>query len=349
MSGDSSEEKNLPASSKKLREARKKGQIAKGPDLVSAVVTTALIAYAWGGAGWIDDQFQALFATAGQATALDFGDAVRLLAPAAAQTLAMIAGPALAAAVLSVVLASMLVNKGFVFALEPLTPKLSNVSPLSGFKKLFGVKTVVELVKSLVKAALLGGTLVQLWRGGVGTVVGVPGCGTGCIGPVLSSMLRPLVGAALAMYLAGGLLDLLLQQWLFLREMKMTLTEMKRETKDTNGNPHVRAAQRRVRQELSQDGPKIGFRHATLLVCAPGSAVGLHFVRGKTPLPAVVCRGSGPRAAELIAAARAGCIPLFWDKALAVDLGGSVPVGRPITAQFFQRVTTALFASGAVR
>ena len=286
----------------------------------------------------------------GEADGLGFSGALGQVVPAAARTLALVAAPALATAVLSTVLAGMLVNKGFLFAVEPLKPKLDNVNPVAGFKRVFGLKSWIELGKSLVKAALLGGALVLLWQDAVGVVVGVPACGARCIGPALAATLQPLLAAAVALYLASGLLDLLIQRWLFLREMRMTVTEMKRERKDTNGSPHVRGAQRRLRNEAAQGAPKTGLRHATLLICGPQEAVGLHFVRGETALPVVVCRTSdGARAAGLVAAARAAVVPMFWDKGLAADLARAVPVGQVITKRFFQPVTMALFASGAVR
>lgn len=351
MSGGGSEEKTLPASAKKLRDARKKGQVAKGPDLVAAVTTTALIAYAWLGAGWIGGRLQALVLAAGQAAGLGFADAMGQFLPAAARTLALVAGPALALAVLGAVLAGALVNKGFLFTVEPLKPKPDSINPVAGFKRLYGLKNWVELGKSLAKAALLGAALVLLWRGAVGVLVGVPACGAACVGPVFAATLRPLVGAALALYVASGLADLLLQRWLFLREMRMSVTEVKRESKDANGNPHVRGAQRRMRSEIGQGGgPKVGFRHATLVICGPEGAVGLHFVRGDTPLPVVACRAvGGERAASLVAMARAAVVPMFWDKALAVELARAIPVGQTISKPFFQRVTVALFASGAVQ
>ena len=348
MSGDSSEEKNHPASAKKLRDSRKKGQIAKAPDLNTAITTIALIGFVWTGAGWMSAQLQGLLLTAGKVAALGFGDAARELVPAAAQTLAMVAAPALAVAVLSAVFAGMLTNKGLLFAIEPLAPKLKSVNPLEGFKRIFGLKSWIELAKSLVKAALLGSALFFVWRTSVGVIVGVPTCAPGCFAPVVADTLRPLLAVAIGVYLASGLLDVLVQKWLFLREMKMTLTEVKRENKDTNGNPHVKGAQRRIQHELGRDGPKIGLRHATLMICGKAGVVGLHFVRGRTPLPEVVCRASGARAAEMLAAARAGAVPLYWDDALAADLAAAIRPGNPITSRFFQQVTTALFMSGAI-
>lgn len=349
MSGGSSEEKNLPPSAKKLRDARQKGQIAKAPDLVAALVSVAAIGYLLGAADWITGQLRNGITTAADAAQLPFPDAVRVLLAALGQAIALTVGPLLALTLLAVVVGSVAGNGGFLLVLDPLKPKLETLDPIKGLGKLFKLKNLIELLKSLIKAALFGTVGLKLALAASPSLVGLPGCGPRCIGPVTSAMLRPMAGAACGLYLLAGVCDLLLQKWLFKRDMKMSVTEQRRERKDQDGDPFVRRAQRQRRREAAT-GVQLGLQQATLLIAGDDAAVGLRYVRGETDFPTVVCKGGTPdKAAPLVAQARGGRLPVFWDNALAQGLATKLKPGDRISQEFFQRVAQALYSTGVVR
>lgn len=345
----SSEEKNHPASQKKLRDARKKGQLAKSADLVAAITTAAMVGYVWAGSAWIVRTLQSPFLLVEQALPLGFDAAARSLLPAAATAAALVVVPALVIAVVSAAAANLLTNGGFLLTLEPLMPKLSTLDPIKGLGKLFALKNMVELVKSVIKAAVFGAAMFLVARSALNPLLRAPVCGVRCFGTLLEQVLRPLVMTGLGVYAVAGLADLFMQKWLFAREMRMTTTEVKRERKDQDGNPQIKGAIRRQQRESAQGGPKLGFHRATLLICGPGQVVGLRYVRGETDFPLVVCRAAGARADEFVADGRARALPVFWDEDLAGRMLAKLQLGRPITAEFFQRVAQVLYASGAVR
>jgi len=347
MSGDSSEEKSHPASSKKLDEQRKKGKIAKAPDLLLAITTGALIGYVLLTAGSIMTRLQGLMTTAAQCIELDFNHGARIMAAEVQSALLECALPGLLIAVTAAVLGSMVINKGFLFSLEPVMPKLDKLNPVSGLKNLFKLNNIIEFVKSVIKALLLGGALIGVARGAFRPLLELPACGPSCIPPMLHSMLVPLFLVAAIFYLASGVVDLLVQKWLFMRDMRMTKTDVKRENKDSNGNPLVKGQQRRLRQESAQGGARLGFAQATLMICTAELAIGLRYVRGETPLPMVVCRAVGEASKQMIDAARAQRLPMSWDRLLATELAAGVKVGKVITVKFFPRVAQAILQSGS--
>lgn len=344
MSGDSSEEKSLPASAKKLREERKKGKVQKGPDLQVAITTGALVAYVLMASGSIAASLRELIAVAGTAVQLDFEHGASVMLSEMGSVLLQCALLPLLIAVAAAVGAGIVINKGFLFSLEPLMPKLDKLNPVTGLKNLFKLNNWIELVKSLVKALLLGGALTIIGRAAVGPLVEVPACSPGCVPQTLHAMIVPLLGSACAFLFLSGVVDMLLQKWLFLRDMRMTETEMKRERKDTNGNPLVKQQQRRQRRDAGKTG-RLGLAQATLIVCGAEQTVGLRYVRGETPLPIVVCRAVGDRSREMLSAARQQRLPTFWDRSLAADLGARIKVGQVITMPFFPRIASAILAS----
>lgn len=345
MSGDSSEEKTLPPTSKRLKDARKKGQVQSGPDLVSGITTSLLVAYVWFGSGWMRDQLLDLLLAAERASEAGFTDGLQMLWPQARNTLALICVPAGALALSGVVLTNLAIHGGFIFAMDPMTPKLDFLMPDKAFKRLYGVRSWVELGKTAVKAGLLGGALWMLGQAALNSLVEVPACGLGCAVSVLADTLRPLLGAAVLFYLAAGGLDMLVQRWLFRREMRMSITEMKRERKDTDGDPHVRGAQRRLREEAARGGARrTGFGAATAVIYGGGYAVGLRYVPGETLLPMAVGKAAGEQAEQLIALVLAGAGPLFRDPSLAAALHAELKLGSMVPPRHFDRVSRALIA-----
>ena len=345
MSGDTSEEKSLPASAKKLKEQRRKGKVQKGPDLQVAITSGALIAYLLTDGGGIMRMLGETIDVASLAVTLDFDHGAAMLLSQVETVLLRCALLPLLIAVAAAIVAGLLINKGFVFSLEPLKPKPEVLNPAAGIKNLYKLSNWVELGKSLVKALLFGGTLFVVARAAIGPLIEVPACSPACLPPMLHSIMVPLLGAACLFYLASGAVDMLVQRWLFLRDMRMTQTEMKRERKDTNGNPLIKRQQRRLRRENGQTG-RLGLSQATLVVCGADQVVGLRYVRGETPLPLVVCRAVGDRSTEMLAAARLRRVPTFWDRPLTTELGARIKVGQVITMPFFPRVANAILLSG---
>ena len=348
MSGDSSEEKSLPPSEKKLRDEREKGKVAKAPDLMVAITTGALIGYVWVAAPSMSREMQEAIAIAGHCVELDFDHGARTMLAETQSLLIMFGLLPLLIAVVSVVIASILINRGFVFATEPLVPKPETLNPVAGLKNLYKMKSWVELVKSLVKAVLFGAALVEIARAAIGPLVEAPVCSPGCLPSMLRSILTPLLGVGCVFYMVSGVLDLLIQRWLFRHDMRMTKTEKKQENKSTNGNPQIKGQLRRLRRESAQAG-RTGLSQATVIICTAGLSIGLRYVKGETGLPLVVCRAAGEASKKMVTDARTNRLPVFWDGPLATDLAKKIQVGQTITQPFFTRCAQAILASGRSR
>ena len=345
MSGDSSEEKTLPPSQKKLRDARRKGQIARSRDLVSALGLVAAVAFLWSRSSGLTSEWREVILHADRLQ----NDAFAVAAPQIGASLADLAGrtvlPLLLLVTATGVVGSVLANRGVVFSLDPIKPKLENLNPVEGLKRMFGVKALVELAKTLVKALLLGGALLLVFLGTWNTLVLLPTCGVGCLGFVVGAQTKLLLAIAVGAFLAAGIVDVLIQRWLFLRDMKMSASELKREFKEQEGDPHVRGAHRRHREADAQL-PRTGLRRATVLIRGRDVAVGLRYVPGESGVPVIVCRARGA-AAEIMAAAAAELgIPRAPDHGLAAALAKRSPPGSNLPNRYFERAAKAIYATG---
>ena len=349
MQKDESEEKSLPASPKKLRDARKKGQISHSKDAVIATTLIVALVYLWLAAPLLLDRLEALMVLPADAHGRAFGEVAGEVAGEALLLAVAMVGPLFAAVVAVSILTNLAVLRGFLFALKPITPNLDHVNPVEGFKRIFALKNWIELAKSTVKVLLIGAALLLCVLIGLDLLMKAPGCGEGCIAWALVTLVQPMIAAAAIIFLLAALIDVGLQRWLFLRDMRMTKTEFKRERKDMEGDPTIRGVRRRQRRDLAQSQTRLGVRHASVVIADGGDhAVGVRFVRGETPAPVVVCRGDDARARGILEAAHHNGTKVYDDRELAQALTARGSVGEFVPEDLFTPVAVVLMRVGAV-
>ena len=348
MKGNDSEERTETATPKRLRDARKKGQVSNSRDMVLATTTSVALLYLWFGANWINEELQRLIALPGEIYDLPFEQAAGLLAAEALDTATEILVPLLVIVLLIAFTSSIAVLGGVVFSGEPIKPNLGRIDPISGFTKIFSLRNLIEMLKSLVKVTLMTALIAAVCLVGLDALVKIPLCGVSCASAVFDMLTKPVVAIATILLLFFGLLDIGIQRWLFLRDMRMTKTELKRERKDMEGDPQVRRARRREQRAIAA-GAAVGVRHATLILTdGYGIAVGLRYVRDETPVPLLVCKGRKDKARDIVNAAQRQGTPLVANAGLAEKLSSSTPMGTAVPEAVFKEVGQALIKAGLV-
>lgn len=309
MSGESSEEKSLPPSQKKLREGRKKGQISKSTDVITAILMLFLIGYLVLGWPLIEAAFARMFDTAGLAASRRGPDSWNVAIRDTWIAMGTIMIPLYILSFMAILLGSVISNKGIVISFHPIKPDLKKIHPVEGFKKIFSLRNFVEFLKALIKSIIILVVLGIIGWFGFEALMQAPLCREDCFSEVLMVVAMPLVIAALVLFIASALVDITLQNWLFTRDMKMTHSEMKREMKEMYGDPMIRRARNQARQGGGSGGSGkatkfLKSKAPTLLICSGAQmAVSLRYVPGETPAPVVIAKATGTRAALLIAEA----------------------------------------------
>ena len=344
MSKDQSEEKTLPASEKKLRDARKKGQVSQSKDMVISVGTVAILLYIWLGWDRLQNSLTALLVLPHNTYDMPFMEAVDRVVGNSFDLAVATVLPLIVIIITVSILTNVAVMRGFIFSTEPIKPKGDHINPVSGFKKLFSIKNLVELIKSLMKTVLMTAAAVILIWLGLETLIKGPYCGTECISLSFSSIMLPLFIAFALIFIFFAMFDVGIQRWLFLREMRMTQTEMKRERKDMDGDPIIRQELRSQQAEMAQGGGvPLGIKNATVLVVdEPSLAVGICFIQGKTPVPIIVCKGRHERAETLQMEARERSIHVVENGELAANLARTSSLGDTVDEQYFHEVAQVL-------
>ncbi len=341
------EEKSFPATPKRRAEARKRGQVARSAEFGAAATLLAVVAALHlllpgdAGTSLIRD-LQAAFRFNPHDSAFTF-ETVRLWQ---LKGLAWGGKILLPVALLAVVLAlvSGIGQVGFAVTPEALHPKWDRLNPATGFKRLVSLRGTVEALKGLLKMGLVAGICYTAIRNGIQS------------GELLALMREPLpqtmavVGGLLwtiglrvsAVLLALAVADYAYQKYDFEKSLKMSLSEIKQENKQSEGDPQVKARVRRLQREMSKKRMMADVPTADVVVTNPTHfAVALKYERGSSA-PKVVAKGQDEMAARIRETAREHKVPLVENKPLARSLYAAVEIGREIPPDLFEAVAQVL-------
>ncbi len=343
-----SEEKKLPASERKLRDARRKGQVSNSRDLVSGFSIFAALAFLYFAGSGIMDRIKQFAELAANAQTAPFAETAGAMMHQAMLTLLHIVVPLAGVVVAVTILVSTIATRGPVFSFEPLKPQFEHVNPAKGLKRTASMRNVVEFAKSLMKTLLLAAVFIAIMAAWLQPLFEVPGCGESCLEPTLLAILTPLGAAAGLAFILVGLIDVPIQRGLFLRDMRMTKTEYKREHKDLEGDPLIRQELQRQRRDAAGRPARLGLANAVLVVISRDRLVGLRYVRGETPVPVVVGKGEGAAAAGLRGQARDLKLAVVEDATLAEALFEDTAVGAYVEPDYFPAIVGHLVKNGLV-
>lgn len=343
------EEKRLPASAKKLTDARRKGQVPQSRDVIAGFTLCGALGflfYYW--PTLFENVFQ-LVRTVADSSTRPFDQTVQLAIGHASDVVLALVVPMVLVIVVIAIVFGMFAAGGPVFSFDPLVLRAEHINPGSGFKRIFSLRNAVEFLKALAKTTILCALLVALPLIWLQSVLVAPGCGERCLAPTIASIVVPLAAAAALAFIVIGLIDLPIQRGLFLRDMRMTRSESKREFRDMEGDPQVQQEFVRQRREAVSRPLRVGIRNANLVIVAGDRLLGLRYVAGETPVPVVVAKGQGRAAAELrTEAVRSVGAHIAEDTPLVDMLYGRARVGSYVPPESFQLVIRHLAQSGLV-
>jgi type III secretion protein U len=343
---DETEQKSLPASDKKLRDARRKGRVPTSRDLVGGFTLTLMFIYlliVWPTLG---DHLHELVAFVSQSVDRPFAEAGSKAVQFAIHVLLVMTLPLVAILVVGNLASGMASTFGPVFSFELVKPKFDHINPAEGLKRIFSMRNAVEFAKAAVKVATLAAAFFLTLRSAIEPLFETPVCGERCLVAAAVATVKPLAATAAVTFMAIGLADLLIQRRLFLRDMRMTRTEAKREHKDLEGDPLIRGERRRVRLQFVGQNVRLGIRNAVIAIVHEDQIVGLRYRARVTPVPVVVCKGHGETGRAMLAQARQLGIPIVDNATFAAALAAQHKVGERIRPDLFRVAAETLVAAG---
>ena len=328
------------ATPKRRRDARRKGQVARSVELPQALSLLAIVFV-----------LPLTLPRLGHSLATDWKLATAKAAVAGPQEAAGLLGVFLAdalKALLPLVLAVMAAGVVAGVAMSGgrpnaalLKPRFQAVNPKAGLKRLFSKQTLWELAKTTLKIALVAVAALGAWRAGLTDLMAASGSLDGsltAVGGSISSMIRRVALLGLLI----GAADAIIAHRRHRSGLRMTKQEVKEEMKQTDGNPHMKAAIRGRQAKLSRSRMMAAVAGADVVLTNPTHlAIALAYEAGSAA-PTVVAKGADRMAERIRAEATAHGIPLMENKPLARALYRAVEVGDEIPAAFYRAVAEIL-------
>jgi type III secretion protein U len=249
----------------------------------------------------------------------------------------------LIAAVLAAGFISNFFQVGVLFAFESIKPDLKKVSPGQGIKKIISIKNLIEFIKSIVKIAFLGILVTLVIMGGIGTMLLTPMCGMDCVNQAFGSLLKQIAIYTIVAFLIIAFADFVFQRFQYTKSLKMTKDEVKREYKESEGDPIVKGQRKQLAQEFAMSDTRKQVGRASAVVVNPTHlAVAIRYDPETTALPLVVAKGRMLRAQAIrVEAERAG-VPIFRNVPLARQLFADVAEGDYVPDELFDVVAEIL-------
>jgi len=250
----------------------------------------------------------------------------------------------------AVVLVYLFATRGIVFAPEKLMPKLSRISPVATAKQKFGMDGLFEFGKSAVKMIIISAVLYLFLRqrgaGLLNSIYMTPAMSTALL---LRLMVDFIMLVTLVAVVMGGL-DYLWQVFSHLRRNQMSRKELMDESKESEGDPHMRAARRQRAQEVANNRMLTDVATADVVVVNPTHyAVALKWKRGSRAAPICVAKGVDEVAAAIRERAAVAGVPLHSDPATARAMFASVKIGEQIRPEHYRAVAAAIRFAEAMR
>lgn len=334
-------EKTEPASEKKLDDAREKGQVPQSKDLASSFAFGFAVIALIVTASHADESIRKIIESA---INVPGGSAEQQLTVVYQRMASMVINAALM--VLPVVGAAMLgaivgglIHVGFNVSFDPLTPKLDKLDPVAGFKRIFSLKSLVDVGKAIVQVVFIGSVVYHLIRGIAPMMVRTTFGSAESIGQNAWEAVVLLFKTCVPMFLVLGVVDFIVQRLMFLKDQKMSKDDQKREYKESEGDPQLKGQRKSLAHEIAFSDPKTAVAGANAVVVNPTHyAVALRYNPDEFGLPVIVARGVDAEAALIRRAA----------EELGVPIIGNPPLARALFKVGVQAVPEALLESVAI-
>jgi type III secretion protein U len=349
MAKDQGADKTEKPTPKRIKDARKEGNVSKSRELTSTVLVLAWLIGGWMLLDFMGQRLSALFELSLKAIALPFEQAAPLLGWAAFETLLWLTLPLLAMAVFVGAVVEFL-QVGPIATLAKVKPDLSKLNPVEGLKKMFSMDNLVELVKSIFKSAALigiGAYVVWTMRGELLTLPLAPPEAIGA--GIWHGLLRIVIWTIFAFFFIS-VLDAWYQKFSYLKQLRMSRRDIKQEVKENEGDPYIKQRRRQLHQEWAQQNMLNAVRQANVVVTNPTHiAIAIQYEHGVTDLPVVVAKGEGWLAEEIKQVAEEAGVPILQNIELARGLNARAELDEYIGSEFFEAVAEVLHWAEGVR
>ncbi len=345
MAEQQGQEKTEAPTEKKRRESREEGQVAFSKELPSAALLAGILLTLIATSPLILDAFREMttqiFREMSKADELSIGSLYDLSGEIFSTLLPAFA-PFAAIIVLVGILASVL-QVGVQITLKAIAPKFNKISPLTGLKRLFSTQSLADFLKSMAKLIIVGIVGYITYMDKITELNGLSVATPEDILEYNFTVVAEVSGKIVLALVAIAIFDYIYQRWHHEKQLMMTKQEVKEETKQTEGDPQLKARIRQIQREMSnarmmQEVPKAD----ALIVNPTHFSVAILYDRDVMEAPEVTAKGTDHMALRMRTVARENSVPILERPELARDLYANVEIGETIPERFYKAIAEIL-------
>lgn len=338
MSDDKTEE----PTPKKLRDAREKGQVAMSKDTVSTALLVIIFAYIWIAWGFILKDCKEMILIPSYYYGSNFLYALENISWAIFFKIFFLLSPLLLVTVMVAIAANFL-QIGPLLAFKSLIPDLNKLNPVSGMQKIFALKNVVESLKSTAKVLFLGYLVYTVTKWMIDPLFKIPPTRFNGLMDIIPLLMKKFATYVMLAYVIVAVADFFFQKHNHHKSLMMTKDEVKREYKESEGDPHIKGKRKQIHQEMMMEDNVQNTKKSTVVVTNPTHiAIALEYKSEKKTLPRVVAKGKGFLAQRMRKAAESAGVPIMENKILARTMYDSVKVRQYIPAELIEPIAEVL-------
>lgn len=235
------------------------------------------------------------------------------------------------------------VQTRFLFTTKAFKPKFSNLNPLNGIKNMFSLKSLVELLKGIVKIILLGVILFNLLKGELFRLINTMYMDLGLSTVYVLKKIMTLVLQVCMYFAAVAALDYFYQWWSYEKKLKMSKDEVKEEYKQLEGNPEIKGRIKDVQRQRARSRMMQAVPEADVIIRNPTHyAVALKYDPNRDNAPHLIAKGQDELALRIVKVAEENDVTVIENKPLARGIYASTPLNAEIPGEYYGVVAEIL-------
>ena len=338
------DDKSEDATPKKKQDARKKGQVAKSKEVsITATLLAATLVIATLGTYMGDSlgKFVLDFYTNYLNVTLSYSS-ISQIAVFSVLRIALVLLPFIMPILIFGVVSN-LAQAGFLFSGEAIKPSLSKINPLKGFKKMFSMRSLVDLLKNLAMVGIVGYVGYKYIYSNFSSLLFMGNLQVPGMLALFKNLLIGIFTQITYVLIVISIIDYIFQRRSYNKELKMSKQEVKEEYKQQEGDPQIKGKIRQKQREMASRRMMASVPDATVIVTNPTHlAIALKYEEGKSEAPIVVAKGADLVAFKIREIAKENDIPIIENKPLARLIYKEVEIDEEIPAQMYQAIAEIL-------
>ncbi|GAA0724109.1 fused FliR family export protein/FlhB family type III secretion system protein [Clostridium malenominatum] len=339
-----SDDKTEEATPHKLSEARKKGQVAKSKDVnlgLTLLISTLIISLA--GEFVVGNLKETMIAFLQDFTSIELN--YKTLANISVVIITRLSLTILPITVPIMVMGifANFIQTGFIYTKEPLKPDFKKLNPINGFKRMFSMRSLMELIKSLSIVIIVGFVGYKFIVGNYFYIVNLYNLRFPVLLGQFGELALKIFFRITLIMLAIALTDFIFQKFQFKKEMRMSKQEIKEEFKQMEGDPQIKGKIRQRQREMAMRRMMQSVPDATVVITNPTHlSIAIKYKEGENKAPMVVAKGADYVALKIREKAKENNVPIIENKPLARLMYEKVEVDEEIPVEMYQAVAQIL-------